>query len=340
MVFSRQLPLASLIDLCHVLCHSLGAGISLRDVFRQQSQRGPAAVRALAARVYKQLDRGSSLETSLEAEREVLPPFFLAMASVGEATGHMPEIFDELEKYYRGQQQLRRYLRSRTIGPALQFLLAVVIIAGVLIVLGSINAARGGAAPRIFGLSGVLGAVLLLVLVGAGIALGFVAFAAAKRKLLHRPAIDALLLHVPRLGPCLKTLALGRFALALQITLDSGMSVAQALRLALAATGNGAFVGVTPAVEQALKKGNALTTALKEARLFPQDLLDMVAVGEESGRVPEVLRHQAHHYAEEAQERMTALSRTIARAVWLAYVVFMAAAIFQIAGIYLHALGG
>jgi type IV pilus assembly protein PilC len=340
MLFSRQLPLASLIDLCHVLRVSLGAGISLRDVFRQQAQRGPAAVRALATRVHKQLDRGYSLETALEGEREVLPPLFLSMTSVGEATGHLPEIFGELEKYYRGQQQLRRYLRSRTVMPALQFLLAVLIIAGVLIVLGSINAARGAAPPRIFGLSGVGGAVLFLILVGAGIGLAYVSYAAARRKLLHRPAIDALLLHVPRLGPCLKTLALGRFAMALQMTLDSGVSVAQALRLALAATGNGAFVGGTAAAEHALKKGNTLTAALTETNLFPHEFLDMVAVGEESGRVPEVLRHQAGHYAEEAQERMTALSRAIAGAVWLAYVVFMAAAIFQIAGIYLRALGG
>jgi type IV pilus assembly protein PilC len=340
MLFSRRLSLASLIDLCHVLRVSLGAGIALRDVFRQQSQRGPAAVRALAMRIHKQLDRGNSLETALEAEREVFPPLFLSMAGVGEATGHLPEIFGELERYYRGQQQLRRYLRSRTIVPALQFLLAVLIIAGVLIVLGSINAARGAAPPRIFGLSGVGGAVLFLGLVLTGIVVGFAAFSIIARKLLHRPAVDAVLLHVPRLGPCLKTLALGRFSLALQMTLDSGMSVAQAVRLALAATGNGAFVGATPAAEQALKKGEPLTAALSKTGLFSREFLDMVAVGEESGRVPEVLRHQAQHYAEEAQQRMTALSRTITGAVWLAYVVFMAAAIFQIAGIYLRALGG
>ncbi len=340
MLFSRQLPLASVIDLCHVLRHSLGAGIPLRDVFRQQSQRGTAAVRALAERIYQQLDRGHSLETALEKEQEVLPALFLAMASVGETTGHMPEIFGELEKYYRAQQQLRRYMRSRTIVPAVQFIIAVLIIAFLLIVLGSLNAARGAAPPRLFGLAGTSGAVVFLLLVFGGIALGYVAYAAAARRLLHQPAVDSLLLHVPRLGPCLKTLALGRFALAAQMTLDSGLSIAQALRLALAATGNGAFISRTEGVQRSLKQGEPLTTALSEAGLFPQEFVDMIAVGEESGRVPEVMRHQAQHYAEEAQERMTGLSRMITGAVYAAYMVFMAAAIFQIAGIYLRTMGG
>src|SRR6202007_2421380 len=101
---------------------------------------------------------------------------------------------------------------------------------GLLIVLGSLNAGRGAAPPRLFGLAGTSGAVLFLVLVFGGIAVGYVAYAAAARRFLHHPAIDSLLLHVPRLGPCLKTLALGRFALALQMTADSGLSIARAVR--------------------------------------------------------------------------------------------------------------
>jgi type II secretory pathway component PulF len=65
----------------------------------------------------------------------------------------------------------------------------------------------------------------------------------------------------------------------------------------------------------------------------------MVAVGEEGGRVPEVMRHQARHYHDEAQRRMTALTRIVTGAVWLAYAVIMALAIFKIAGMYLGALG-
>jgi type II secretory pathway component PulF len=64
----------------------------------------------------------------------------------------------------------------------------------------------------------------------------------------------------------------------------------------------------------------------------------MVAVGEEGGRVPEVLRHQAEHYHDEASRRMRALVRTATFVVWLAYAIFTIIAIFTLAQRYFERL--
>src|SRR4051812_39054023 len=119
-MFSSELPLAALVQLCRVLRHSLDAGIGLRDVFRQQATRGPAAVRPVAERLSAQLERGESFEAALERERAAFPPLFVALAVVGEQTGHLPEVFGELEKYYLLQQKLRREFRSRSFLPLMQ----------------------------------------------------------------------------------------------------------------------------------------------------------------------------------------------------------------------------
>ena len=66
----------------------------------------------------------------------------------------------------------------------------------------------------------------------------------------------------------------------------------------------------------------------------------MVATGEEGGRIPEMMRHQADYYAEEASRRLTTLTKALGMAVWLVYAGFMIVAIFSIANIYLSALGG
>jgi type II secretory pathway component PulF len=340
MLFSKQLPLPSLIDLCHVLRHSLGAGLTLRHVFGQQTKRGSAASRAVAQRVHKVLERGDSLEAALEPEHDKFPPLFLALASVGEETGHLPEIFGELEKYYRLQQRLRGQFRARSIMPVIQFFLAVFIIAGLFFVLGWISASRGGEAPAFLGARGANGGWLFLGLVFGILGLGFALYVAVTRNLRHRAAVDAVLLRVPRLGPCLEALALGRFALALQLTLNTDMPIAQALRLSLSATGNAAFEAKAPIVEESLKDGNDLTLALTETRLFPEDFRNMIAVGEEGGRVPEIMRHQAQYYHEEAGRRLTALTRMFTGCVYVAYVVFMVIAIMAVAGIYIKALGG
>src|SRR5438105_13693964 len=99
MLFSRQLPLPALIELCRVLRHNLGAGLTLRDIWRQQVRRGPRPVRPIADRVQEQIESGYSLASALDRERAYFPPIFLAMAEVGEETGNLPEVFAELEKF-------------------------------------------------------------------------------------------------------------------------------------------------------------------------------------------------------------------------------------------------
>src|SRR5437879_2035853 len=105
MLFSRRLPLPALIQLCRSLKHNLAAGIMLRDVFRQQSTRGMPSVRPLAHRIAQSLEVGDNLATALRSEKAAFPPLFLSLASVGEETGNLPEIFGELEKYYLLQQR-------------------------------------------------------------------------------------------------------------------------------------------------------------------------------------------------------------------------------------------
>jgi type II secretory pathway component PulF len=135
-------------------------------------------------------------------------------------------------------------------------------------------------------------------------------------------------------------LALSRFALALRLTLETGMPIARALRLSLEATGNAAFVAATEPIVAAVRAGKDLTLALGEARRFPEPFLHMVAVAEEGGRVPEMMQHQAAVYQDEAERRLRALFRTVGWAVWLAYAVFMVTLIFRLASIYFAAVGG
>src|SRR3954454_23882240 len=124
MLFSSRLSLSTLIELCRVLRHYLGSGLTLRDVFLQQAQKGPAALRPIAGRVVQALERGSSLEDALKPEASAFPPLFLALAGVGEQTGMLPEVFGELEKYFARQLQLRRQFIAQSAWPVIQFFLA------------------------------------------------------------------------------------------------------------------------------------------------------------------------------------------------------------------------
>jgi len=339
MLFSKQLPLGDLVLLCRALRHNLGAGLTLRDVFRQQSERGPVQLRPIARRIAATLEQGDSLDKALKREADSFPPLFLALAGVGEETGHLPEIFGELESYFTLQQKLSRQFRSQSIVPIAQLCLAFLVLALLIFILGMIAESRNTTPPGVFGLRGGRGAIAFLALSFGTIALVYVGYLFVARRLGQKPALDALWLRVPGVGPCLEAFALARFSVAMQLTLDSGMAITQALRLSLQATGNGTYLAAAPAIVQSLKAGKDLTASLVRGHVLPREFLDMVAVAEEGGRVPEMMRHQASHYHEESQRRLRALTRMASAAVWLIYAVFMIVAIFSIARIYLGALG-
>src|SRR5438067_1698330 len=108
MFFSHRLSVGDLVSLCHILRHSVDAGVPLTKVFRQQAERGPKAVRPVADRIATHLERGDNLEFALKDERHTFPPLFISLATVGEQTGSLPEVFKELERYYQLQQKLSR----------------------------------------------------------------------------------------------------------------------------------------------------------------------------------------------------------------------------------------
>jgi type IV pilus assembly protein PilC len=316
---SRRLPTPALVQMCRVLRHYLGAGLMLRDVFRQQAEKGPASVRPVAGRIFAAIEQGDDFQEALKHENDVFPPLFVSMVSVAEHTGMLPEVFKDLERYYSRQLKLRRDFISRIIWPIIQLVLGVLIVALMVLILGLIAEARPGEKPLDplgFGLTGARGAKIILF-GAAGIAASIAgAYLVVTRVFRKQSALDGFLLRQPAIGPCLRALAMARFCLALKLTSETGLSIGEALNLSLRATSNGAFERGIDVIVGAVRKGMDLTTALQRSRLFPIEFLHIMEVAEESGTLPDVMRRQADHYDEEAGRRLSALATTAAYGIW------------------------
>lgn len=331
MLFSSQIPLPRLIDLCHLLRHNLDAGLTLVRVFEQQSQRGSEAVRPMAGRVAALLKRGQSLESALKEEKDRLPPLFLALVAVGEQTGNLPEVLEALESFYRTQLKLRRELISRSTMPALQLIVAIFVIAGLIFVLGLIATGTGGKPmdPLGIGLTGTSGAFIFLF-VAFGFIAGLIAAYVLAGRMRGRAAVDRFLLRVPALGPCLYAIALSRFCLALRVTSDTSIPVADGLRLSLRATDNAAFVEEVDAVRKGVRAGKGVAETLGRTGLFDSEFQTVLYTAEEAGRMSEVMRQQAKYYDEIAAQRLTLLMRAAGFAVWAAVAILIVVAIVRI----------
>lgn len=332
MLFSSELPQPALIELSRALRHNLAAGLSIVRVFRQQAQRGMPPVRPVADRIADELEGGESLEAALKGQQARFPPLFLSLASVGERTGHLPEIFGELEKYYALQQRLWRQFVGQITWPAIQFFAAIFVIAFLIFVLGIIAQGNGSQPLDVlgWGLVGNKGAIRFLLYAFGSLAVIYLIYKILFRSLSHRIRFDEVVLRLPAIGPCVLAFAMMRFCIALRLTMETGMPIAGALRLSLKATGNAAFASRAENVVGRIRTGQDLTRALTATHLFTEEFENIMAVAEESGRIPEVMRQRAEAYEEEAGRRMRTLTQVAGFAVYAFVALLIIWAIFRI----------
>ncbi len=340
MLPSARPSLSDLIELCRSLRHYLGAGLPLVDAFRQQAKRGTAKVRPPAGRIAAALERGDSLDDALEREEASFPPLFVALARVGEQSGMLAEVFADLEKYYVRERALWRQFFARIAWPIVQFVLAIFVLAGLILILGLIADSRGGPPldPLGLGLAGPSGATIFLGVVFA-VLLGLAGTYWLLTRRLGGARIQTFLLSLSVIGPCLRALALARFCMALRLTTETGMSIVKAMRLSLSATGNAAYTAQSERIQGDLRRGEELNLALTRSELFPEEFQHILAVAEESGTLDRVLAHQAEHYHEESGRRLAILTGMAGYAVYGFVGLIIIVAIFRIANWYVGLLG-
>src|SRR5262245_49498186 len=219
---SKRLAVADLIDLCRSMRFALSSGLMLREVMELLATRGTRKVRPVAAEVVKELKAGWGLQEALNKHQEAFPPLFLAMAAVGEESGNLPEVLGELEKYYTQQQKLRREFISEITWPVFQVAFAILVIAGLILVVGYLDVKDPDGKPYDplgFGLRGERGALVFLQIATCIILGAWVLFLILRRLMRRRVVVERMLFRIPLLGPCLRALVLNRFCVALRFML-------------------------------------------------------------------------------------------------------------------------
>lgn len=331
-MFSKRLPLDVLADWCRSVSSSMSAGITFVKALKITSRRGSQRVQAVSKRILQNIEQGDDVEDAILDAADSFPPIFVSLATVAVRTGHLPETLRHLENYFRFQLRLRRKFVAQIFWPVFQLVAAIFVIALLIYVLGIVQSIQGPDAIDLLGigLTGGTGAVVWLVGCFGSIALAFITFHVVRNLMEQAPKVDALLLKIPTLGPCLKTLALSRLAFAMNLTMDSGMSVLEALPLSLAATNNGAFTSRGPEMVQQLRRGESLYETFTDQDIFTDEFLEVLRTGEESGTVPEAMERLSEQLNEIAEHQLTLLNTAIGWCVWLLVAIMITFFIFRI----------
>ncbi|HEU4680289.1 MAG TPA: type II secretion system F family protein [Gemmatimonadales bacterium] len=315
----------------------LGAGLPLdRALAFTSEQLGNDTVREALRRVRREVQGGASLAEALTAQPAVFDPMFGAMVSAGDATGQLETVFDRLANHLEEGNELRSQVRSALIYPALMSVVGGV---GVLVLLGFV-------VPRFTAMLEDVGGTLpasTRLLVGASsvltqwwwvwipllLASGYVLVTALKRPDVQR-AWHRARLRWPWVGDLELKYATAQFTRTLGLLLRSGLPILPALRIARSTVPN---VILREGVERAsvsVGEGGALAPSLAET--FPRLAVQMLAVGEESGRLDELCLRVSDTYDAEVRRALRTLVAMIEPAMILlfgALVGFVALAMLQ-----------
>ena len=294
----------------------LHAGLPLdRSLASLSSLTENATLKRMVSEILSKVQEGRSLSQALGEFPDVFPPLYVNMVRAGEVGGVVETVLERLAEYLESSEKTREEIKSAMVYPIILATTAsgaiIIMLTFVLPKFADIFADLGTAMPAptrfVMGISDfILGFWWVIVLVVAGIWYGvrrWLATAAGRER------FDRFKLAAPVIGDLVRKLQVARFARTLGTMLKSGVPLIQALEIVRAVVANVVITRALAVVQREVSEGKGLSGPLEKAKIFPPLALQMVGVGEETGRLDDMLIVVSDHYDSEVSH---AISRTMA----------------------------
>jgi MSHA biogenesis protein MshG len=306
MMFSRQL---------HTL---LRAGVPiLRALAGLQESVVNQRFKQVLANVRHSLESGIELSMCFAQQGGVFNNFYVSMVRVGEMTGRMDDIFMRLFKHIEFEQLMRQQVKSALRYPGF-------VVAAMVVAIGVINTLVVPAFANVFKSFNAelpLATRILVatseftvnhgwLLVVCSVA-GFYGLRHWVGTTAGQLVWDRLLLRLPLVGRIVQKATLSRFARSFSLALKSGVPIEQALTVVAQTVDNAHIARKVEAMREAVERGDTILRAAIASAVFTPVVLQMVAVGEETGAIDELMDEIAELYTNEVQYELKTLSQQI-----------------------------
>jgi len=266
------------------------------------------------------VEGGSSFSDALKRHPRVFDELFVNLVHAGEVGGILDSILARLSVYLEKRQKLVRQVRGALVYPSI----VVVIAAGVMTVLmtfvipafESMFKDFGGGAENLPALTRLMiglsqnfvtySPFLVVALIGGAVGFSYMYRTPKGKRIVHRT-----LLQLPVMGPVLRKIAVARFTRTLGTLLTSGVPILDALEICGRTSGNVIIEEGILKVRQSISEGKNMAEPLAEAKVFPDMVVQMIGVGEQTGALDQMLNKIADFYEEETDVAVAALTSAL-----------------------------
>jgi type II secretory pathway component PulF len=274
----------------------LGAAIPIPQALESlgEEEENPA-LRAIVLGISESVRKGDSFSAALAAHPQLFTTLYTSMIRVGEEAGVLPQVMNDLADLLEHEDEVRGEVKAAIAYPLFVLGFGFVTVAVLLTVV----------LPRLFGMlqemlkvlplptlillrvSSALHQHWLLILVSAVAIVGGLWWALRTPR--GAEMWDRIKLRIPLMGSVFRSAALGRFARTLGTLVKSGVSLLPALKIVENTIGNRVLAAQIARVAEETRGGDSLATPLRKLGIFPKTVVQMIDVGEESGKLDEML---------------------------------------------------
>ena len=316
--FKRGIKTADLLVFTHELSTLLTAGLPLDRSLQILSELSESEeMKRVTGEVLTEVQRGKSLAEALNEHPDVFESLYVNMVKAGEIGGVLDQVLERLTEYLESATELRDEVRSAMVYPTILLLTSfgsvAILLVYVLPQFSTVFAQSGAALPTsaaiLMGASEILRSYrgLGLLLVG-GTAFGFAQWIGTED---GRVTWDRTKLRLVLVGELTRKVAVSRFARTLGTLLRSGVPMLQALDIVRNVAGNVVLAAAIDEVKVGVRGGDGVAGPLSQSGVFPQLALQMISVGEETGRLDEMLITVADYFDKEVRAAVTQMTNML-----------------------------
>jgi len=298
------------------LATMMKAGVPLLQAFDivARGNANPSVTRLLTD-IRNDVETGTSLSTAFRKYPIYFDNLYCNLIEAGEQAGILDQLLDRLAVYMEKTEAIKSKIKSALMYPTSVMVVAFVVVAVIMIfvipafkqVFSSFGADLPAPTMVVIAMSEFFVAWWWLIFGGIGGGLFFF-FQAWKRNKKMQQAMDRILLKVPVFGVLVDKSCIARWTRTLSTMFAAGVPLVEALDSVGGASGNSVYEMATVKIQQEVSTGTSLTTAMTNANLFPTMVLQMCAIGEESGSIDHMLGKAADFYEAEVDDMVAGLS--------------------------------
>jgi type IV pilus assembly protein PilC len=276
------------------------------------------SMRDLITKVARDIESGASLGEALARHPRYFDKLFVNLVKAGEQAGTLEDMLEKVATYKEKSEALKAKVKSAMMYPLIVIIAAVVVSTILLIwvipqfkeVFSSFGADLPAFTLFVISISDWLQAYWWIPLFGM-VAIGYSFTIARRKSKAFDRFVDRTSLKIPIIGNILNLSAIARFSRTLSTMFAAGVPLVESMDSVAGATGNAIYEDATNQMKSDIASGVQLNTAMQTSQVFPNFVIQMTRIGEESGRLEDMLGKVATYYEEQVDNLVDTLSKQI-----------------------------